>query len=72
LIISELYAALKSVPSSEIEFCVNEMIESVGLIGKSIVQAKNLSGGMKRKLCVGIALIGDSKIVFLVSLMKYD
>ena len=28
--------------------------------------SSNLSGGQKRKLSVGIALIGDSKIVFLV------
>lgn len=29
------------------------------------VRAKKLSGGMKRRLCIGIALIGNSKVVLL-------
>lgn len=41
------------------------MIREVGLTEKRKVAAANLSGGMKRKLSVGIAFIGDSKVVFL-------
>lgn len=37
----------------------------MGLTEKRKVAAANLSGGMKRKLSVGIAFIGDSKVVFL-------
>lgn len=44
---------------------VEDMIREVGLTEKRKVAAKNLSGGMKRKLSVGIAFIGDSKVVFL-------
>ena len=41
------------------------MITDIGLEDKRFVCAKNLSGGMKRKLCCANALIGNSKIVFL-------
>jgi hypothetical protein len=39
---------------------VEESIESVGLVEKTDVPAGLLSGGMKRKLCLGMALIGKS------------
>jgi len=61
----ELYAALKGVPSDQIAPAVNEMIEQVGLTEKKNDKSAALSGGMQRKLSVGIALLGDSKIVFL-------
>jgi len=38
------------------------MIGVLHLEDKSATAATNLSGGMKRKLCVGIALIADSKV----------
>lgn len=41
------------------------MIECIGLTDKRQTQARALSGGMKRKLSVGIALIGGSKVVML-------
>lgn len=37
---------------------VNKLVEDVGLTEKANVLASNLSGGMKRKLCLAIALIG--------------
>ena len=37
------------------------MLACIGLEDKRDTQTKALSGGMKRKLSVGIALIGDSK-----------
>ncbi len=39
---------------------VNEIIAKVGLEPKRKAKASTLSGGQKRKLSVGIALIGDS------------
>ena len=36
----------------------------MGLADKSNSVVKALSGGMKRKLSLGIALIGDSKVVW--------
>ena len=35
----------------------------MGLADKTNTTVKALSGGMKRKLSLGIALIGDSKVV---------
>ena len=41
------------------------MISSVQLEDKTNVKSKDLSGGMKRRLSVGVALIGGSKVVLL-------
>ena len=54
---------LKGCPSREVNQVVDEMIESVDLMPKKHEQAKTLSGGMKRKLSVGIALIWGSKVI---------
>jgi ABC-type multidrug transport system ATPase subunit len=40
-------------------------MDAVGLAEKADVYSRALSGGMKRKLSVAIALIGDPKVVFL-------
>ncbi|KAL8603343.1 hypothetical protein ACOMHN_039706 [Nucella lapillus] len=59
------FARLKGFPKSEISKAVEYMAKEVGLESKRSAWAGNLSGGQKRKLCVGIALIGGSKIVIL-------
>lgn len=61
----KMYAAFKGVPPAQVNEAARQMIAEVGLVEKADVQSKMLSGGMKRKLSVGIALIGDSKIVVL-------
>lgn len=61
----QIYGAVKGVPRAELQRAVDEMIEQVGLTEKRHVASAALSGGMQRKLSVGIALIGDSRIVFL-------
>ena len=64
------FAKLKGITSkNQIEEEVNRLISSVGLDDKRDVQTKNLSGGMKRKLSVGIALIGGSKVCYYMSLV---
>ena len=60
-----IYGAVKGIPRGELQRAVDEMIEQVGLTEKRHVASAALSGGMQRKLSVAIALIGDSKIVFL-------
>lgn len=47
----------------EIEVEIEKYVNLLGLGGKMDAQSKTLSGGMKRKLSIGIALCGDSKIV---------
>jgi ABC-type multidrug transport system ATPase subunit len=44
---------------------IQQSIEDVALLEKRNTLAKNLSGGMKRKLSVAIAFCGDSKTVLL-------
>jgi len=44
---------------------IEKCLENVDLIGQRDMQAKNLSGGQQRKVSVGIAMLGDSKIVLL-------
>eukprot|EP00659_Diplonema_papillatum_P020657 gene20657-31831_t len=59
------YAGLKGVPSKQIQEKVADMLDRVGLADKKDVYARSLSGGMKRKLSVGISLVGGSKFVIL-------
>ena len=60
-----MFAEFKGVPSNQVEAAALKMIAEVGLKEKAHVRSSMLSGGQKRKLSVGIALIGDSKIIIL-------
>jgi ABC-2 type transport system ATP-binding protein len=44
---------------------VDEVLELVGLQEKRDARAKTLSGGQKRRLDLGLALVGDPQLVFL-------
>jgi len=46
----------------EVDDEVNRMLSDIGLEDKRHARVKTLSGGMKRKLSVGIALVGRSKV----------
>ncbi|XP_059210648.1 phospholipid-transporting ATPase ABCA1-like [Centropristis striata] len=59
------YAKLKGRSSDEVKIEMDQMIMDVGLPHKRKDLAKNLSGGMQRKLSVAIAFVGGSKIVIL-------
>jgi ABC-type multidrug transport system ATPase subunit len=61
----EFYGALKGVPHEQLQHSINVKLNEVGLVEKAEALASTLSGGQKRKLSVCIALIGDSKVVFL-------
>eukprot|EP00735_Rhodelphis_limneticus_P009137 TRINITY_DN2560_c0_g1::TRINITY_DN2560_c0_g1_i1::g.19179::m.19179 TRINITY_DN2560_c0_g1::TRINITY_DN2560_c0_g1_i1::g.19179 ORF type:complete len:1829 (-),score=670.14,sp/Q84M24/AB1A_ARATH/37.15/0.0,ABC2_membrane_3/PF12698.2/1.1e-20,ABC2_membrane_3/PF12698.2/2.6e-40,ABC_tran/PF00005.22/8e-28,ABC_tran/PF00005.22/9.3e-22,AAA_21/PF13304.1/3.6,AAA_21/PF13304.1/0.00028,AAA_21/PF13304.1/1.1e+02,AAA_21/PF13304.1/0.00011,AAA_15/PF13175.1/1,AAA_15/PF13175.1/5.1e+02,AAA_15/PF13175.1/0.52,ABC2_membrane/PF01061 len=61
----QLFASFKGVPPSQVDAEVDKIIQELGLTEKAFTQSMNLSGGQKRKLSVGIALIGGSKVVFL-------
>ncbi|CAL8274752.1 unnamed protein product [Lota lota] len=59
------YAQLKGFPRAKIPAEVDRMIRVLNLEDKRGARSKTLSGGMRRKLSIGIALIGDSKVVML-------
>jgi ATP-binding cassette subfamily A (ABC1) protein 3 len=61
----ELFASLKGVPKLYVDEEVQDMVTRLGLEDKLHAQASNLSGGMKRKLQMGLAMIGGSRVVFL-------
>uniref|UniRef100_A0AAX7VQB9 ABC transporter domain-containing protein n=1 Tax=Astatotilapia calliptera TaxID=8154 RepID=A0AAX7VQB9_ASTCA len=59
------YARLKGRSRQEVKTEMDQMIKDVGLPHKRKELAKNLSGGMQRKLSVAIAFVGGSKIIIL-------
>ncbi|XP_057202451.1 phospholipid-transporting ATPase ABCA3 [Triplophysa rosa] len=59
------YTQLKGFPRQKIPDEVERIIRILNLEDKRDARSKTLSGGMKRKLSIGIALIGDSKVVML-------
>ncbi|KAJ6794817.1 ABC transporter A family member 1 [Iris pallida] len=61
----EIFAVLKGVENDLFDREVAEMIDEVGLSDKANASVGALSGGMRRKLSLGIALIGNSKVIIL-------
>ncbi|XP_075880377.1 phospholipid-transporting ATPase ABCA3 [Nelusetta ayraudi] len=59
------FAQLKGYGKEKIANEVDRIIRILNLEDKRHARSKTLSGGMKRKLSIGIALIGDSKVVML-------
>jgi ABC-type multidrug transport system ATPase subunit len=59
------YARMKGLGAKETKVETNKLLEDTGLVQKADELAKNLSGGMQRKLSVAIAFVGGSKTVIL-------
>ena len=59
-----LFCEFKSVPETQINNEVNKVLYKIRLNNKKNTKAADLSGGQKRKLCVGLALVGGSSIIF--------
>ncbi|XP_074866754.1 phospholipid-transporting ATPase ABCA3 [Carettochelys insculpta] len=59
------YSGLKGYPSPKCPEEIDRIVRLLKLEEKRCSLSKALSGGMKRKLSIGIALIGDSKVVML-------
>jgi len=61
----ELFSRIKGMVEADIPFFVEQMVQQLGLGEYADKPCGGYSGGNKRKLCVGIALIGNPSIVFL-------
>ena len=61
----ELFSRIKGIPEEEIEQEVNKRLADVMLEADADVRSGYYSGGMKRRLSIALALIGNPKIVFL-------
>uniref|UniRef100_H0XJ34 ABC transporter domain-containing protein n=1 Tax=Otolemur garnettii TaxID=30611 RepID=H0XJ34_OTOGA len=59
------YGVIKGIHQKAIPMEINNMLSAFKLLEKHNALSKSLSGGMKRKLSVIIALIGGSKVVIL-------
>ncbi|CAF2152409.1 unnamed protein product [Brassica napus] len=60
-----LFASIKGLPPASIKPIAEKLLSDVKLTGTAKIRAGSYCGGMKRRLSVGIALIGDPKLVFL-------
>jgi ABC-type multidrug transport system ATPase subunit len=60
-----LYASIKGVQTSKIDRYVDDLISEIGLTEYADRPCGQYSGGNKRKLSVGLALIGDPPCVLL-------
>ena len=61
----ELYAHFKGLDRSRITQAVDQMLQYVALSEEGNEPVRTFSGGMKRRLSVAIAAIGDPQIIFL-------
>jgi len=58
----KFFCLMKGFPEALVEGEITRMVTALGLKDKRKWQSHTLSGGMKRKLSVGIALCGGSKV----------
>ncbi|XP_066148940.1 phospholipid-transporting ATPase ABCA3-like isoform X2 [Euwallacea fornicatus] len=61
----KFFAMMKGKSFGEAERELNDLLELLHLTEKKNDMAHTLSGGMKRKLCLGMAVIGGSKVLIL-------
>uniref|UniRef100_A0A8C9QK05 ABC transporter domain-containing protein n=1 Tax=Spermophilus dauricus TaxID=99837 RepID=A0A8C9QK05_SPEDA len=59
------YCVIKGVPQNLRRQEIDNMLSAFNLLEKRDAFSKSLSGGMKRKLSIIVALIGNSKVVIL-------
>ncbi|KAH8940363.1 hypothetical protein BDL97_15G085100 [Sphagnum fallax] len=60
-----VFGSLKGLSGADIGRGTEELLSQVKLVEAANVRAGSYSGGMKRRLSVAIALIGDPKVVYL-------
>ena len=61
----DFYARIKGVEQNQVKKTVMNLLKAVDLLGAQDKLSKDLSGGMRRRLSLAMALVGDPAIVFL-------
>ena len=51
---------------------IETIVQLIGLVNDKQTLSKNLSGGMKRRLSIGISLMGDPKVCSPLFLSFFD
>ncbi|XP_017667633.1 PREDICTED: ATP-binding cassette sub-family A member 10-like [Lepidothrix coronata] len=59
------FAEIKGIKSKEVEREVQNILELLDISNIQDTQAEKLSGGQKRKLSIGIAMLGNPQVLFL-------
>lgn len=52
---------LRGLTPKQVQYDANHLLKKLNLTAKANEYGHNLSGGMKRRLCLGVALIGNTK-----------
>ncbi len=60
-----MFARLKGIPKLTVDQKIDEMLSFVNLLGEKKNKVGRFSGGMKRRLSLAIAAIGNPKIILL-------
>lgn len=60
-----LFARLRGIPERQIRAAVEDTLDKLGLKRIGHIECNNYSGGNKRRLSVGMALIGAPEVIFL-------
>ncbi|CAF3610572.1 unnamed protein product [Rotaria sordida] len=61
----ELFAQIRHLDPTTINKSIDTILDLAGLVNDRRTLSKDLSGGMKRRLSIGISLIGDPKVLIL-------
>ncbi|CAG2181208.1 unnamed protein product, partial [Oppiella nova] len=61
----KLFATIKGCPSARVANEITNVLDQLGLSFKRRVLSADLSGGMKRRLSLGMAMINNTKILIL-------
>nr|XP_014270485.1 ATP-binding cassette sub-family A member 3-like isoform X2 [Halyomorpha halys] len=59
------FAMLGGLSKKEAEENANDLLNLVGILEKKYVEVSQLSGGMQRKLCIALALVGKPRVLIL-------
>lgn len=61
----DLFGAIRGVPKDTLEECINYFSTNMQLTHMLNNRAGDLSGGQKRKLCIGLSLLGNPPVVLM-------